>query len=142
MKVLVYTDAGSRGNPGPSAYAVVVCSEDGKRLMETARYIGEGTNNEAEYRGVLAGLEEAKAMGADEIVLTSDSELLVRQVNRQYRIKAANLRPLAEEVWRRMSEFARAELRHVHREHPMISRADLLVNQELDAMAFARKLRR
>lgn len=142
IKLLIYTDAGSRGNPGPSAYAVVLCSEDGKRIRELARFIGEGTNNEAEYRGLLAGLEAAEALGTDEVEITSDSELLVRQINGQYRIKAQNLRPLADEALSRMSRFEKAALRHASREHPMIQRADLLVNQELDAMELARKLRK
>lgn len=111
-------------------------------MRETARFIGEGTNNEAEYRGLLAAIEEAKALGAEEVELTSDSELMVRQINRQYRIKADNLRPFAEEIWERMSSFRSAEVRHASREHPMIKRADLLVNQELDAMEFARRLRK
>jgi ribonuclease HI len=120
----------------------VVCSEDGRRLKELARYLGEGTNNEAEYQGLLAALKEAEAMGAEEVEITSDSELMVKQVNGQYRIKAANLQPLAEEAHRRMSSFRSATVRHSHREHPMIQRADLLVNQELDTMEFARRLRR
>lgn len=120
----------------------MVCSEDGKRLKELARYLGEGTNNEAEYQGLLAALKEAEAMGAEEVEITSDSELMVRQVNGQYRVKASNLQPMAEEAHRRMSGFRSATVRHSHREHPMIQRADLLVNQELDTMEFARRLRR
>ncbi|MDD1756394.1 MAG: ribonuclease HI family protein [Methanomassiliicoccales archaeon] len=142
IRIHVYTDAGSRGNPGPSAYAIVVCSADGKRLKELARFIGLGTNNEAEYRGVIAALEEGRALGADELEITSDSQLLVRQINRQYRVKAQNLRPMVEEVWQRMTAFKGVDVRHAPREHPMIQRADLLVNQELDMMEFAQKLRK
>jgi ribonuclease HI len=142
IKLHVYTDAGSRGNPGPSAYAIVVCNAEGKRLKELARFIGIGTNNEAEYRGVLAALEEGGSLGADELEITSDSELLVRQINRQYRVKAQNLRPMVEEVWQKMSAFKVVVLKHAPREHPMIQRADMLVNQELDMMAFAQKLRK
>ena len=142
IKLQMFTDAGSRGNPGPSAYAVVVCSGDGKRLKEVARYIGLGTNNEAEYKGMLAALEEGRSMNADELEITSDSELMVRQINREYRIKAENLRPLVEEVWQRISCFKAVTVRHAPREHPMIQRADMLVNQELDMMAFAQKLRK
>jgi ribonuclease HI len=138
----IYTDAGSRGNPGPSAFAIVVCSSDGRRLKEFARYIGLGTNNEAEYKGMLAGLEEGVRLGADELEITSDSQLMVRQINRQYKVKAENLRPLVEEVWQRMSGFKRVEIMHAPREHPMIQRADQLLNQELDMMAFAQKLRK
>jgi ribonuclease HI len=109
-------------------------------LKEKARFIGLGTNNEAEYRGMLAALEEGRAMGAEELEITSDSELMVRQINRQYRVKAENLRPMVEEVWQKMADFKDVRLRHAPREHPLIQRADELVNQELDMMAFAKKL--
>jgi ribonuclease HI len=111
-------------------------------LKELARFIGLGTNNEAEYRGMLAALEEGETLGADELEIISDSELMVRQINRQYRIKAENLRPMVEEVWYKMSRFKSVEVRHAPREHPIIQRADMLVNQELDMMAFAQKLRK
>jgi len=142
MKLHLYTDAGSRGNPGPSAYAMVICSHDGKVLHEHARFIGVATNNEAEYKAMVAGLEEVKRLGADEVDVTSDSELMVRQVNGQYRMKAENLRPLLEQVKGLMSSFRSANMTHAHREHPMIARADALLNRELDDMEFARKLRR
>lgn len=111
-------------------------------MKELARFIGLGTNNEAEYRGMLAALEEGETLGADELEIISDSELMVRQINRQYRIKAENLRPMVEEVWYKMSRFKSVEVGHAPREHPMIQRADMLVNQELDMMAFAQKLRK
>lgn len=139
---MIYTDAGSRGNPGPSAFAVIVCSADGRLVKEVTRFIGLRTNNEAEYEGMLAALAEGKAKGAKELEITSDSELMVRQINHQYRVKAKNLLPLVEEVWRRMSEFEGVEVRHAPREHPMIQRADMLLNQELDIMAFAARLRK
>ncbi len=91
---------------------------------------------------MLAALEEGKSLGAEEVEVTSDSELMVRQINRRYRVKAENLMPLVDEVWRRMSCFRKVEIRHAPREHPMIQRADMLLNQELDMMAFARKLRK
>ncbi len=91
---------------------------------------------------MLAALEEGEGLGADEVEITSDSELMVRQINRQYRVKAENLMPLVDEVWRRISCFNKVEIRHAPREHPMIQRADMLLNQELDMMAFARKLRK
>jgi len=121
---------------------VIICSTDGRRLKEVARFIGTGTNNEAEYRGMLAALEEGKAMGAKELEITSDSELMVKQINRQYRVKAKNLQPMVEEVWHRMSWFERVVVKHAPRENPMIQRADFLLNEELDMMAFAAKLRK
>ncbi|MBI0583699.1 MAG: ribonuclease HI family protein [Methanomassiliicoccus sp.] len=134
MKVKVYTDGGSRGNPGPAAFAVVITSEDGKVVKEYGRYLGKMTNNEAEYSGAIAGLKEARAMGADEVEVISDSEVLVRQVNGVYRCKASNLQPFLKEVQDLAAGFRKATFRNVPREHPMVSRADLLLNQEQDVM--------
>jgi ribonuclease HI len=135
MKVKVYTDGGSRGNPGPSAYAVIVTDETGKVLKQYARYIGKNTNNVAEYNGAIAGLKEAKAAGADEVEMVMDSELVVRHVNGQYSCKASNLVPLLDEVKKLMSGFRKTTFHHVRRENPMVSRADALLNEELDIMA-------
>jgi ribonuclease HI len=142
MKVHLYTDAGSRGNPGPSAYAVIICSADGQLIHEHTRFIGICTNNEAEYKAMVAGLEEVRKVGADDVEITSDSELMVRQINGQYRMKAENLRPLLEQVLSLMAMFKSARVLHARREHPMIARADALLNQELDDMELARKLRK
>jgi len=142
MKVLVYTDGGSRGNPGPSAYGVVLANEDGKVLKQTARFLGEGTNNEAEYRGLIAGLSLALEIGADEVEVVMDSQLVVHHVDGSYRLKAEHLRPLLEEARTLMKRFRSAKVVFRGRENPMTSRADELVNQELDTMAFARSLRK
>lgn len=133
MKVTVYTDGGSRGNPGPAAFAVVVTS-DGKVVKEYARYIGRTTNNVAEYQGAIAALKEAVDMGADEVEVVSDSELMVRQVNGQYACRAANLQPYLEEVRKLSGRFRKATFSNVRRGHPMVSRADALLNQEQDIM--------
>jgi ribonuclease HI len=98
MKLKVYTDGGSRGNPGPAAYAVVITDESGKVVKEYGRYLGRMTNNEAEYNGAISALKEALALGADEVEVFSDSEVMVRQVNGVYRCKAANLQPFLNEV--------------------------------------------
>ena len=140
MKVLVYTDGGSRGNPGPSAYGVVLANEDGKVLKQTARFLGEGTNNEAEYRGLIAGLGLALEIGADEVEVVMDSQLVVHHVDGSYRLKAEHLRPLLEEARTLLKRFRSAKVVYRGRENPMTSRADELVNQELDTMAFARSL--
>ncbi|HXZ23887.1 MAG TPA: ribonuclease HI family protein [Methanomassiliicoccales archaeon] len=142
MKVLVYTDGGSRGNPGPSAYGVVLANEEGKVLKQTARFLGEGTNNEAEYRGLIAGLGLALEIGADEVEVVMDSQLVVHHVDGSYRLKAEHLRPLLEEARTLMKRFRSAKVVFRGRENPMTSRADELVNQELDTMAFARSLRK
>lgn len=132
MKLLLYSDGGSRGNPGPAAFAFLVCSIDGNVLRQGAKFLGVMTNNEAEYLGLLAALQVARQMEGDEVIVTMDSELVVKQVRGEYRMKAANLAPLLEEVRKLSQEFRSFQIRHVRREDPMISRADALVNQELD----------
>jgi ribonuclease HI len=139
--VRVYSDGGARGNPGPAAFAYLICSEDGRILKESDGYIGPATNNEAEYWGLIAALSQARTMGAEEIEVTMDSELIVKQMKGEYRIKARNLAPLAEEAKRLLSEFKRASITHARRDDPMISRTDRLVNEELDRRDLLRKLR-
>jgi len=134
MRVRVYTDGGSRGNPGPAAFAIVVTDAEDKILKEYARYIGRGTNNEAEYQGAVAALKEAKALGADEVEVISDSEVMVKQVNGQYACRAANLQPYLDEIRKLCRGFNRATFSNVRRGHPMVSRADALLNQEQDVM--------
>lgn len=133
MKLTVYTDGGSRGNPGPAAFAVVVTNGD-RVVKEYARYIGRTTNNVAEYQGAIAALKEAMDMGADEVEVVSDSELMVRQVNGQYACRAANLQPYLEEVRKLSGRFRKVTFSNVRRGHPMVSRADALLNQEQDIM--------
>jgi ribonuclease HI len=134
MKLKIYTDGGSRGNPGPAAYAVVITDEDGKVVKEYGRYLGRMTNNEAEYNGAIAALKEAFALGADEVDVFSDSEVMVKQVNGVYRCKAVNLQPFLDEVCALRSKFKRTTFRNVPRENPLVSRADSLLNQEQDTM--------
>jgi len=142
MKVLIYSDGGARGNPGPSAFAAILTNEEGKTIRSISKYIGTATNNEAEYRGLLAGLDEAIKLQADEVEIIMDSELVVRQINGQYAVKAPNLIPLANEVRERLRKFKCAKICHAKREHPMIVRADALVNEELDIMKLAQSLRK
>jgi ribonuclease HI len=134
MKLKIYTDGGSRGNPGPAAYAVVITDETGKVVKEYGRYLGKMTNNEAEYNGAIAALKEALALGAEEVEVFSDSEVMIRQVNGVYRCKASNLQPFLDQVLSMRSKFKQATFRNVPREHPMVSRADFLLNQEQDTM--------
>ncbi|KQM12576.1 phosphoglycerate mutase [Methanomassiliicoccales archaeon RumEn M1] len=133
MRLTIYTDGGSRGNPGPAAFAVVVTRDD-KVVKEYARYIGRTTNNVAEYQGAIAALKEAADMGADEVEVVSDSELMVRQVNGQYACRAANLQPYLEEIRKLSKKFSKVTFSNVRRGHPMVSRADALLNQEQDIM--------
>jgi len=129
--VIIHIDGGSRGNPGPAAAGVVVAAADGTVVHEAGIYLGRATNNVAEYRGLLAGLEAAKSLGAEEVEIVSDSELLIRQINGQYRVKNANLLPLYRRALRLAETFGKCRFRHIRRERN--TRADQLVNRALDA---------
>ena len=131
MKVVVHVDGGARGNPGPAAAAAVVSSPDGDVLDEASEFLGVATNNVAEYRGLLLGLARAKALGADEVEVVNDSELVAKQVNGQYKVKHAAMRPLYSEAMQALREFERWSMRSVPREQN--ADADALVNQALDA---------
>ncbi len=127
---MVNVDGGARGNPGPAAIAAVVQDEEGGVLEERGERIGRATNNVAEYRALLLGIERAAALGASDVELVGDSELVVRQVKGEYKVKDANMRELHAEVKRALAPFERWSIRHVRREHN--SEADRLVNRALD----------
>jgi ribonuclease HI len=129
-KLTVNVDGGSRGNPGPAAVGVVVQGPAGELLEERGERIGPATNNVAEYRALLLGIERASAHGASELVLVGDSELVVRQVEGKYRVKDPTLRELHAEVKRALQPFALWSIRHVRREQN--EDADRLVNAALD----------
>jgi ribonuclease HI len=131
VKLIAHVDGGSRGNPGPAAVGVVISDEHGETLLEIGRPIGRATNNVAEYRALLLGIEHAKRLGARELELVGDSELVVKQVLGQYRVKDAGLRPLWAEVRAALAELESWSVRHVRREHN--ADADRLVNETLDA---------
>ncbi|MDX6581591.1 MAG: ribonuclease [Solirubrobacterales bacterium] len=129
-KVVVNVDGGARGNPGPAAVAAVVATPDGEVLERRGETIGRATNNVAEYRALLLGIECAQALGAREVELIGDSELIVKQVKGEYRVKDAGLKPLHAEVRTALAPFERWSIRHVRREHN--AAADALVNETLD----------
>lgn len=129
-KVVVNVDGGARGNPGPAAIAAVVQDTDGQVLQEKGEKIGRATNNVAEYRALLLGIEMAEALGASELELVGDSELIVRQVEGKYKVKDAALRELHAEVKRALEPFESWSIRHVRREQN--AEADRLVNEALD----------
>jgi ribonuclease HI len=133
MKVVVHVDGGARGNPGPAAIGVVVSAVDGALLEQLGEAIGETTNNVAEYRALLRGLERARALGADEVEVVGDSELVAKQVNGQYKVKHAGLKPLHGEALRALAGFARWRVRTVPRAEN--AAADALVNATLDETA-------
>ena len=130
MRLVAHVDGGSRGNPGPAAVGVVVSDMGGAVLREEGRVIGRATNNVAEYRALLLGIELASELGADELELIGDSELIVKQVRGEYRVKDAGLRPLHAEVKAALTGFGDWSIRHVRREQN--ADADRLVNEALD----------
>ncbi len=123
-------DGGARGNPGPSAAAAVASTPDGEPLAERSAYLGEATNNVAEYRALLLGLELARELGASEVEVIGDSELVARQVGGEYKVKNAGLKPLFLEAMRELRSFDRWSVKPVRREAN--ERADELVNEALD----------
>jgi ribonuclease HI len=123
-------DGGARGNPGPAAIAAVLATSDGEVLEEIGETIGPATNNVAEYRALLLGIERAQALGASELDLVGDSELIVRQVKGEYKVKDPTLRELHAQVRAALGGFDRWSIRHVRREHN--AEADRLVNEALD----------
>ena len=131
MKVVVHVDGGARGNPGPAAIGVVVSDPDGAVLEELGERIGVATNNVAEYRALLRGLERARARDAREIEIVNDSELVARQITGAYKVKHPAMKPLHGEAMAALREFDRWSIRSVPRADN--ARADELVNEALDA---------
>jgi len=129
-RVVVNCDGAARGNPGPAGAGAVVAAEDGTVLAEVAEGLGETTNNVAEYTAVIRGLEEAKGLGAREVLLRSDSQLLINQLTGRYRVKAPHLQPLHRQVRDLMRSFDRVDLEHVPRERN--AAADSLANLGVD----------
>jgi ribonuclease HI len=131
VKLVVNVDGGSRGNPGPAAVGVVVRDESGSVIADAAEPIGTATNNVAEYRELIRGIELAAEHGATSVDLLGDSELVVKQVRGEYRVKDVNLKPLHAEAKSKLSSFSEWSFNHVRREQN--AEADALVNQALDA---------
>ncbi len=131
-KVIIYSDGGARGNPGPAAIGVFICDEKGNALQEHHEVIGEATNNIAEYTAVLVGLELAKKLGAREIHYFVDSQLVASQLTGKYRIKTPHIQTLCRQVKEREKSFDRVKFQQVPRTNEGISRADKLVNLALD----------
>jgi ribonuclease HI len=130
VRVVVHVDGGARGNPGPAAVAAVATSPQGEPLGERKLYIGEATNNVAEYRALLLGLELARDLGAEEVEVVNDSELVARQIGGEYKVKHPALRRLFTEAMQDLRTFHKWSVRPVRREHN--ARADELVNEALD----------
>ena len=131
MKATLYTDGGARGNPGPAAFAYVLEADDGTVLAAHGETIGVATNNVAEYRGLVAGLAKAVELAVSEVEVVSDSELVVKQMLGEYKVKNEALRELSLEAARLARKLDSVDYRHVRRAHNEL--ADRLVNEALDA---------
>jgi len=131
VKARLSTDGGARGNPGPAAFGYVLETEDGTILAAHGERIGVATNNVAEYSALVAGLERALELGVDELEVVSDSELLVKQMTGEYRVKNEALKELNERASRLARRLGRVDYTAVRREHNEL--ADRLVNEALDA---------
>lgn len=133
MTWTAYIDGGARGNPGPAAAGIHLLDDAGKPAFSAGLFLGHKTNNEAEYAGLIFALDLLGAAGANDARIRSDSELLVRQLQGRYRVKAPNLQPLYDEARARVRDIGRVQFQHVRREENR--EADALVNQALDAVA-------
>jgi len=129
-KLILYTDGGARGNPGPAAVGAVIYDESKQIVEKFSKYIGKRTNNQAEYEAVIMGLEEIKKMGAREVDVYLDSELVVNQLSQKYKVKNKELAPLFVRAWNLSIHFKKVNYFHVTRERN--KEADKLVNQVLD----------
>jgi ribonuclease HI len=131
LKLVVHVDGGARGNPGPAAAGAVISTPDGEVLDEVGETLGVATNNVAEYEGLLLGLRRARALGASEVDVYNDSELVARQLTGAYKVKHPALRPLYEQARAELDAFDRWSITSVPRAQN--ARADALVNAALDA---------
>jgi len=129
-KFLLYVDGGARGNPGPAGIGVVILDGGRKKVREVYRYIGEATNNFAEYSALICGLEEALALDAESLVIHMDSELVARQLSGEYRVKNADLKTLCERATAMLARFGSFEIKHVERAGN--KDADRLVNKAIN----------
>ncbi|HEY3449520.1 MAG TPA: ribonuclease HI family protein [Myxococcales bacterium] len=129
-KLLVYSDGAARGNPGPAGAGAVLTRPDGTLVSKAGKFLGTATNNVAEYTALLLGLETALRLGAEEVEVVADSELLVRQLNGVYKVKNAGLKPLFEQAKAMLGRFAKWTARHVPREQNKL--ADEMSNRAID----------
>lgn len=131
-RVIVNVDGGSRGNPGPAGIAAVATDPSGEVLAERSETIGEATNNVAEYRALLLGIEVAKELSPDEVEFVGDSKLIVEQVKGNWKVKQDHLRPLHTKVKDALRDLPKWSIRHVKRDEN--ERADELLNEALDKL--------
>ena len=130
----IYIDGGARGNPGPAGIGVVILDERKKKIKELYKYIGEATNNIAEYNALVYGLEEALILAPDKVVVKMDSELVARQLSGDYRVKNEEIKPLFEKAIGILKQFKAFEIKHIDREKN--KDADKLVNKAINLAPF------
>lgn len=136
--ISAYSDGGSRGNPGPSAYAIVLV-RDGRVIHEHSEFLGVHTNNYAEYRGLIAAIAKVIELRENEAEFVMDSELVIRQMNGTYRVRSPDLRDLHDNAVAMSSLIPRVSFRNVRRSQEHIPRADALLNEEMDRHAGRRR---
>lgn len=129
-KLILYTDGGARGNPGPAGIGIVIKNESGETIEAYGRYIGETTNNQAEYKALISALEKAAELGANEVACFLDSELVVKQLNHEYKVRDPDLAPLFLQVWNQLNKFKKVSFAHIPREKN--KEADHEVNKAID----------
>ncbi|HPT08463.1 MAG TPA: ribonuclease HI family protein [bacterium] len=129
-KLIIFTDGGARGNPGPAGIGAVIYNNKKEKLVEISKYLGETTNNQAEYRALIIALKKAKDLGAKELDVFLDSELVVKQLNREYKVKNKDLAPLFLEVYNLSLNFSKITFTHIYREKNQ--EADRLANEAMD----------
>ncbi|TXT64649.1 MAG: Ribonuclease H [Promethearchaeota archaeon] len=131
----IFVDGASRGNPGPAAYAFIFIDKE-KKVFEKSEFIGKATNNVAEYTGIFASLQEAQKITIGNVKLYSDSQLAVRQLNKEYKIKANHLSILVNKIFSLEKKFEKLEFIHTPRTNPYINICDKLCNERLDAEGY------
>jgi ribonuclease HI len=136
-KLIIYCDGGSRGNPGPAGLGAVIYDENKSKVFEISEFLGVTTNNQAEYKGVLQAIKKAQELKAKELIFYLDSELVVKQMKGQYRVKNKDLLPLYMEIRKYILEFQKVEFNHVRREYN--KEADALANMAMDEHSPRRK---
>ncbi len=129
-RITIYTDGAARGNPGPAGAGAILTKDDGQVIVEVCRYLGEMTNNQAEYRALILAIEEAKRIGATDVAIFTDSELVVKQLTGDYRVKNEGIKPLHKKILELLREIGDYTIEHVPRENNR--HADKLANLAID----------
>lgn len=132
LRLKIYSDGASRGNAGPSAIAFMVLTEDGKILKKNSQYLGVRTNNQAEYEALISGLESASKLTSQEVICHMDSELVVKHLNGEYKVRNPNLKVLWLKVQKLKERFQKVSFKHVRRTDNYIQKVDWLANKTLD----------